>query len=186
MAMFARTERLLLRPGWIEDAPALVTAIGDEAVVRNLSRVPWPYGPAEAEAFLGLPQDERRPRFLIFTRASQPQLVGGIGLMDLDDGPAEQAELGYWIARAHWRQGFATEAARAVLDMAFHGLRLGRIEAGHFADNAGSARVLAKLGFTSQGSRMLYRSGLRSGVQPCSWYGLDAADWLGSEQRLVA
>lgn len=184
--MFARTERLLLRPGWAEDATALVGAIADEAVVRNLSRVPWPYGPAEAEAFLGLPQDERRPRLLIFTRDSEPELVGGIGIMDLDDGPAEQAELGYWIARAHWGRGYATEAARAVLDMAFHGLRLGRIEAGHFADNAGSGRVLAKLGFTAQGSRMLYRSGLRPGVQPCCWYGIDAAEWAGTEQRLVA
>ena len=184
--MFARTERLLLRPGWPEDAPALVAAIGDEAVVRNLSRVPWPYGPAEADAFLGLPQDERRPRLLIFTRATAPQLIGGIGLMDLDDGPAEQAELGYWIARAHWGQGYATEAARAVLDLAFHGLRLGRIEAGHFADNASSGRVLAKLGFAAEGSRMLHRSGLRPGVQPCLWYGIDAADWIGEEQRLVA
>jgi RimJ/RimL family protein N-acetyltransferase len=186
MAMCARTDRLLPRPGWAEDSDALVAAIGDEAVVRNLSRVPWPYGPAEAEAFLGLPQDERRPRLLIFTRASAPQLVGGIGLMDLDDGPAERAELGYWIARGHWRQGYATEAARAVLDLAFHGLRLSRIEAGHFADNTGSQRVLAKLGFAAQGSRMLHRSGLRPGVQPCCWYGLDAADWIGAEQRLVA
>ena len=184
--MFARTERLLLRPGWIEDAPALVAAIGDEAVVRNLSRVPWPYGPAEAEAWLGKPQDERRPRLLIFTRTSQPQLVGGIGIMDLDDGPAEQAELGYWIARAHWGKGYATEAARVVLDMAFHALRLSRIEAGHFADNIGSGRVLAKLGFTPLGQRMLYRSGLRPGVQPCLWYGLDAPARAGDKQRLVA
>ena len=35
--MFARTERLLLRPGWQEDAPALARAIGEEAVVRNLA-----------------------------------------------------------------------------------------------------------------------------------------------------
>jgi RimJ/RimL family protein N-acetyltransferase len=184
--MFARTDRLLLRPGWAEDASALVTAIGDEAVVRNLSRVPWPYGPAEAEAWLGKPQDERRPRLLIFTRTSEPQLVGGIGIMDLDDGPVEQAELGYWVARSHWGLGIATEAARAVLDMAFHGLRLSRIEAGHFPDNTASARVLAKLGFTSEGKRSLYRSGLRPGVQPCLWYGIDAASWLGSERRLVA
>jgi RimJ/RimL family protein N-acetyltransferase len=148
--------------------------------------VPWPYGPAEAEAFLGLPQDGRRPRFLIFTRGSTPQLIGGIGLMDLDDGPAEQAELGYWIARAHWGRGYATEAARAVLDLAFQGLRLSRIEAGHFADNAPSARVLAKLGFAPQGQRMLQRGGLRPGVQPCLWYGLDAAGWTAAEHRLVA
>jgi RimJ/RimL family protein N-acetyltransferase len=184
--MFARTERLLLRPGWAEDASTLVSAIADEAVVRNLSRVPWPYGPAEAEAWLGQPQDERRPRLLILTRSDEPQLVGGIGIMDLDDGPVEQAELGYWIARAHWGNGYATEAARAVLDMAFSGLRLSRIEAGHFADNIGSARVLAKLGFAPQGQRMLHRSGLRPGVEACHWYALDAADWLGAERRMVA
>ena len=40
--MFARTERLLLRPGWQEDAPALARAIGEEAVVRNLATAPWP------------------------------------------------------------------------------------------------------------------------------------------------
>ena len=185
--MFARTDRLVLRPGWVEDTPALVAAIGDEAVVRNLSRVPWPYGPAEAEAWLGQPQDELRPQMLIFARTSdEPQLVGGIGIMDLDDGPAGHAELGYWIARSHWGLGIATEAARAVLDMAFHGLRLSRIEAGHFADNIGSARVLAKLGFTPRGSRMLCRSGPRPSIQPCLWYGIDAAALTSNEHRLVA
>ena len=185
--MFARTERLVLRPGWVEDAPALTAAIGDEAVVRNLSRVPWPYGPADAEAWLAQPQDELRPQMLIFARTSgEPQLVGGIGLMDLDDGPAHQAELGYWIARSHWGLGIATEAARAVLDMAFHGLRLKRIEAGHFPDNLGSARVLAKLGFVQRGNRMLHRSGPKPGEQSCLWYGIDAAAWTRDDRRLVA
>ena len=50
--MFARTERLLLRPGWAEDAPALARAIGDEMIVRNLAVVPWPYSLRDAEAFL--------------------------------------------------------------------------------------------------------------------------------------
>ena len=47
--MFARTERLLLRPGWREDAPALFRAIADEGIVRNLAQAPWPYGPGDAE-----------------------------------------------------------------------------------------------------------------------------------------
>ena len=42
LVMFARTERLLLRPGWAEDAPALARAIADEQVVRNLATAPWP------------------------------------------------------------------------------------------------------------------------------------------------
>ena len=53
--MFARTERLLLRPGWLEDAPALAQAIGEEAVVRNLARAPWPYGEEQAQAYLSQP-----------------------------------------------------------------------------------------------------------------------------------
>ena len=66
--MFARTERLLLRPGWQEDAPALARAIGEEAVVRNLARAPWPYGEEEAQQFLSQPIDPTQPRFLIFAR----------------------------------------------------------------------------------------------------------------------
>src|SRR3989344_9521016 len=45
--MFARTERLLLRPGWQEDAPALAKAIGEEGVVRNLATAPWAPPPGE-------------------------------------------------------------------------------------------------------------------------------------------
>ena len=64
--MFARTERLLLRPGWPEDAAALAKAIGDQSVTRNLVRVPWPYSIEDAAAFLTREHDERLPSFLIF------------------------------------------------------------------------------------------------------------------------
>src|SRR3546814_19955071 len=79
--MFARTERLLLRPGWREDAPALAQAIGDEAIVRNLAPAPWPYREADAEAFLGGGTDGHPSRFLMVRRtASSPRLIGGVGL----------------------------------------------------------------------------------------------------------
>jgi RimJ/RimL family protein N-acetyltransferase len=143
--MFAVTERLLLRPGWIEDAPALAAAIGDREIVHNLTRVPWPYGPDDAEAFLALPTEPRRPRFLICRRDTNA-IVGGIGL----SGDIE-AELGYWIARDHWGRGYATEAGRAVLALADASLRLPRIRARHALDNPGSAAVLRKLGFRSTG-----------------------------------
>ena len=48
--MFARTERLTLRPPWPEDAPALLAAIGHAEVARMLARVPWPYGAEDAAA----------------------------------------------------------------------------------------------------------------------------------------
>ena len=49
--MFARTKRLTLRPAWPEDAAALAQAIGHDAVIRMLLRVPHPYRLADAEAF---------------------------------------------------------------------------------------------------------------------------------------
>ena len=79
--MFARTPRLLLRPGFPEDAPALAGAIADEAIARNLVNVPWPYAIRDAEAFLACPRDPILPTLMIFERGlGAPQLVGACGL----------------------------------------------------------------------------------------------------------
>src|SRR6476661_1934437 len=106
--MFARTPRLLLRPGFPEDAPALACAIADEAIARNLANVPWPYRMRDAEAFLASPRDPILPSLLIFERTQgAPELVG---YCSLKRRPSGAVELGYWIARAYWCRGFATEA----------------------------------------------------------------------------
>jgi RimJ/RimL family protein N-acetyltransferase len=146
--MFARTERLLLRPGWAEDAPTLARAIADESVVRNLATAPWPFALEDAEAFLAAPRDPAMPSFLITERTnSDPVIVGACGL---GRRPSGAVELGYWIARAHWGKGFATEAGRALIDIA-RALKLPRLEASHFVDNPASGRVLEKLGFLPTG-----------------------------------
>ena len=146
--MFARTPRLLLRPGFPEDAPALAAAMGDERIARNLAVVPWPYGLRDAEAFLASPRDPVLPSLLIFERtAGQPMLVGACGL---GRRPSGAVELGYWVARRDWGRGIATEACTALIAIA-KALGIGVLEASHFIDNPSSARVLAKLGFASLG-----------------------------------
>jgi RimJ/RimL family protein N-acetyltransferase len=146
--MFARTPRLLLRPGFPEDAPALALAIADEAIVRNLASAPWPYRMRDAEAFLASPRDPLLPSMLIFERTSAaPQLVGACGL---GRRPSGAVEMGYWIARPHWGRGFATEACTALIEIA-RTLSLRQLAASHFIDNPASARVLDKLGFESTG-----------------------------------
>ena len=146
--MFARTPRLLLRPGFPEDAPALAHAIGDLAIVRNLSVVPWPYTIRDAEAYLASPRDPVLPSFLIVERTDgAPRLIGSCGL---GRRPSGAVELGYWIARTSWGRGFATEAGKALVDIA-RTLGLAQLEASHFIDNPASARVLEKLGFESTG-----------------------------------
>jgi RimJ/RimL family protein N-acetyltransferase len=146
--MFARTERLLLRPGWAEDAPALSRAIADEMIVRNLSSAPWPFSLRDAEAFLAAPRDPVLPSLLVFERThGEPALVGACGLGRRSSGAVE---LGYWIVRGHWGRGLATEAGRALVDIA-RALGIARLEASHFLDNPASGRVLEKLGFQSTG-----------------------------------
>ncbi len=146
--MFARTERLLLRPGWAEDAPALATAIADEMIVRNLATAPWPYRLRDAEAFLAQPRDPVLPSFLIFERTDgEPRLVGSCGL---GRRPSGAVELGYWIARPFWGRGIATEAATALIEIA-RTMGFTRLEGSHFLDNPASGRVLEKLGFEPLG-----------------------------------
>ena len=146
--MFARTPRLLLRPGFPEDAPALAGAIADQAIVRNLSVVPWPYSLRDAEAFLASARDPILPSMIILERtAREPRLIGSCGL---GRRPSGAVEMGYWIARPHWGRGFATESCSALIDIA-RALGLSTLEASHFIDNPASARVLEKLGFESRG-----------------------------------
>jgi len=146
--MFARTPRLLLRPGFPEDAPALAAAIADEAIVRNLATAPWPYSMRDAEAFLASPRDPILPSFLIFERGlSAPQLVGACGL---GRRPSRSVEMGYWIAKSFWGRGYATEACKSLVEIA-RTLGLQSIQGSHFLDNLASARVLEKLGFEPLG-----------------------------------
>ena len=146
--MFARTPRLLLRPGFPEDAPALASSIADKAIVRNLAVVPWPYSMRDAEAYLASPRNPGLPSCLIFERGAGPvQLAGACGLGRRASGAVE---LGYWLARPYWGRGLATEACTALIEIA-RALELPRIEGSHFLDNLASGRVLEKLGFEPTG-----------------------------------
>ena len=162
--MFARTPRLLLRPGWMEDASALVEAFGDPAVLRNLTRAPASYGIDEARHFLSLPQDSRLPRLLAFSRTrGAPRLVGGCGVQLGENGTPE---LGYWIARPYWGLGFATEAASAVFNMARASGVCG-IRASHFTDYPASGNVLRKIGFRHTGRVERRYSPARGAMADC-------------------
>ena len=170
--MFARTTRLLLRPGWAEDAPALARAIGEEAIVRNLASAPWPYDLSAAEAFLRTERAPNEASFLIFRRTmGAPQLIGAAGFGKRPG--IDEVELGYWIARPHWGLGYATEAGRAIVAIARDALRLPRLSAGHFVDNPASGRVLEKLGFRATGEVAGRYSCGRRAIAPCKLFELE-------------
>jgi RimJ/RimL family protein N-acetyltransferase len=177
--MFARTPRLLLRPGFPEDAPALAAAIADEAVARNLAVVPWPYKLRDAEAFLATPRDPVLPSLLIFERTrGEPRLVGSCGLGRRASGAVE---MGYWISRPYWGRGLATEACGALIEIA-RTLGLASLEGSHFVDNPASARVLEKLGFEPLGVIAPRMSCARGEEVPARLMRLKLSSW-GIEEK---
>lgn len=150
-AVRLRTERLLLRAPAAADAKAIAKLANDRRIAENLRRLPHPYSRSDAEAFLdAVAREESERVFLIETDGSP------IGMIGLDFSRENGPEIGYWFGVAHWGKGFATEAARAVIDYAFEEYPLEQITAGARVTNPASRRVLEKCGFQWTGVA-LYR-----------------------------
>lgn len=143
MTQEMKTERLRLRPVRMEDVVAIHATLQDIEIARWLSRVPYPYGRADAEWFAGEVEAGRIPAYAVL------DAEGFAGVIAIDP------TLGYWFARDRWGRGYATEAGRALLEMHFATTAAEAVEAGYYDDNAGSGRVLAKLGFERVGPQML-------------------------------
>ena len=146
------TERLVLRPFELSDAPRVKLLAGDRDIAATTLSVPHPYEEGMAEKWIGSHQERfekgEQVVFAITLKASG-ELIGAVGLiLNLDH---EKAELGYWIGKPYWRHGYCTEAARAVLRYGFTVLRLNRIHAYHFSHNPASGRVMQKLGMKYEG-----------------------------------
>jgi RimJ/RimL family protein N-acetyltransferase len=142
------TERLLLRPVCADDLPRVAALMADYDVAKNLSTARHPYTLEDAEAFFARHSGaSAKGDAQVFTviQKSDGALIGKNGLHAKDG----VVEMGYWLGKPYWGQGFATEAARRVLAFGFDELKLKQIGAGWFEDNAASGHVLAKLGFTA-------------------------------------
>ena len=162
---------------------AIDARIGDERVVRNLARAPWPYLPEHAREFARRGQNARYPAFLLTLPENQgSRLIGCAGLGAKADGGVE---LGYWIARPHWGRGYATEGAGGVLEVArLLGHR--QIEGRHFLDNPASGKVLRKLGFVPTGESGSLQSCGRAEPSTAVLYTLDLAEEAEPEAPLRA
>ena len=136
------TDRLTLRPPCEADREQLVLALNNLNVSRWTGRIPFPYGPEDADVFLT--NIRRKPDdalVLFITRTGT--LMGCIGI--------EEGELGYWLAEPHWGQGYGTEAARAMVDHAFEVVKVEDLVASYHIGNAASRCILLGLGFAETG-----------------------------------
>jgi ribosomal-protein-alanine N-acetyltransferase len=93
---------------------------------------------------------------LFMVRAADDLLLGAVTLDNIRRGPAQAATLGYWIGATHARNGYMTEAVRAVVGHAFEDLDLSRIESACLPENEASRGVLERCGFNYEGTARNY------------------------------
>lgn len=168
--------RVTLRTPVMDDAPDIVAALADYDVVKNLSRLPYPFTIQDATDWIdGLAMREQAVDHGPFAIVTGGRLVGVIGLSERETG----WELGYWLASSAWGQGLATEAARLVLERAFDDRQLTHVDAGYFVDNAASGRVLQKLGFAYTHDVARF-SKARDHDVPCRMMTLPRARFMGT------
>jgi ribosomal-protein-alanine N-acetyltransferase len=136
-----------LRPWREEDAQQLSLLGNDPLVARFMTDgFPHPYRLEDAERFIRF-ASSHEPRRL-FAVISDGELAGGIGVHPQEDIWRKNAELGYWVAQAHWGKGVATEAIRQIIPIGFSLDGITRIFARPFGTNKGSQRALEKNYFT--------------------------------------
>jgi [ribosomal protein S5]-alanine N-acetyltransferase len=139
------TERLILRPLEARDRARLIKLANNWKVSKNLGTMPYPYSEAAADEWLGKQAGLwAGGKTVALAVTIEDELIGGIGVGVRDSA---DWELGYWLGEPYWNRGYASEAATALRDYAFAGLKLDRVVAGHFAENHASGRILTKLGF---------------------------------------
>lgn len=139
------TARLALRPSTAADAARAFEIQSDQAVTRMLRMASFPPDRAEIEAwFTDHPREWAAGEAYRFAALLDGRMIGLIDLDEIADG---EGEIGYWFEQSSWGQGFASEAARAVVRFAFAEAGLLSLRSGHAADNAASGRVLTRLGF---------------------------------------
>ena len=147
------TQRLILREFVAEDWPAVLAYQQDP---RYLRFYPWDArtkadAQAFVEMFLAQQREQPRRRFqLAIALPPDGRLIGNCGIRRKPDNDRE-ADIGYELAPECWGQGYATEAARAMVNFGFRELGLHRISSWCIADNTASARVLERLGFQQEG-----------------------------------
>ena len=178
--MELHTPRLLLREFVTADWSAVLAYQRD---ARYLQYYEWTdRTPGDAQRFVQmfLDQQEEQPRRkfqLAVVLKAGGQLIGNCGIRQTAAG-AREADIGYELSPEHWGFGYATEAARAIVQFGFAELRVHRIRAWCIADNVASARVLEKIGLKLEG-RLREKEYFKGRWWDTLVYGMLEHEWHG-------
>ncbi len=170
------TENLVLRAPHAEDIDAIAILANNPSVATMLSRMPHPYGRSDALEFVRKSALGGNGNCVYaMTEARTGHFVGCCALRTHSEDALP--EIGYWVGEPHWGRGHATEAAHALIDMAFSTRDIIHIDARCRITNPASRRVLQKSGFQHQGSCMVNVLALGATVA-MDRYRLDRRTWV--------
>lgn len=157
------TDRLILRPLSLSDAPALQKHFDNWNIIQNLSAaVPWPYPENGAEEFFReycLPMTQAGKIFIwsIFLKERPGE---AIGVIEFRLEKKQDGNRGFWLAEPFHGRGLMTEAAGAVNDFVFDTLGLESFVASNAKSNSRSRRVKEKTGAVFVGTgELLHHNG---------------------------
>jgi len=172
--IFAETERLVLRTLEKDELPRLVKLLDVWDVVRWLTVVPFPYTMRDAESFyaeMSPTYQNGAPEFFTLALKSDNLLIGGVGLHAprTPDPVAGESEIGYWLGKDFWGQGLMSEAARAVVGIAFSRKATRAIGATTSPGNKASQCVLRKAGLRDLGIMPRPYMALRGSDEVVRW-----------------
>jgi RimJ/RimL family protein N-acetyltransferase len=166
-----RTARLLLRTPEPQDARPIAALLNDRRIAENTSRIPHPYSPDDAERFIAHARSGGEIALLV--TLPDGTIIGGAGIGTLR---GDVPEIGYWFGVPYWGHGYATEAARALLNHAFADLGHALLHAGARVSNPASRRVLEKCGYEWTHVALLRVRALNTSV-PCDRFRLTRERW---------
>lgn len=150
-----RTARLLLRPRRMDDLDASIAVNSDPEVMRYLGPV-WPPDRQRAHLTAQIETDfgEGLGYWSLFEHHAPDAMLGWVVLAPLPG--ADEIQIGYRLRRDAWGRGLASEAGACIVDHAFRTVGLPALVATVHPQNAGSQRVLSKLGLVDVG---IYEAG---------------------------
>ena len=145
------TERLILRMPTMGDVPRIHEYCSDYDIARNTLTMPYPYPESAAIEFVEFLTQNDDPYNCVFAiELKGDALIGLCGIHGVEK--YHHAELGYWIGKPHWNNGYASEAVHRLVQFGFEVLNLNRIYARHWVKNPASRRVMEKAGMVYEGT----------------------------------
>lgn len=152
--MYFETERLILKPYEYAFEDVIYPVVAQREVADTMIMIPHPYPRKAVSQWIEYlhtnAQKGTAYEFAIFLKENPEKYIGNCGLVSISK-EHKKAEIAYFIDHNEWGNGYATEAARCILDYGFQQLKLERIYGRCMTRNKASRVVMEKLGFIFEG-----------------------------------